>query len=66
LTNGIRIRLRGSRNGFPWAKFGKEIVAGALRRPKWAPDYSAHADLGYVKDAQALLRLKQQLLMSGG
>jgi hypothetical protein len=44
------------------AKFGKETVAGAHRRPKWAPHYGAQADSGRAQDAQALLRLGQALL----
>ena len=39
------------------AKFGKETVAGAHRRPKWGLRYSAQADLGCAQDAQAMLRL---------
>jgi hypothetical protein len=43
------------------AKFGKETVAGAHRRPKWVPHYGAQADSGRAQDtqgsAQALLRL---------
>jgi hypothetical protein len=40
-----------------WAIFGKEIVAGAHRRPKWAPHYGA-------QDTQALLRLCLGILTS--
>jgi len=36
-----------------WAKFGKESIAGAHRRPKWVPHYSAQADSGRAQDAQA-------------
>jgi hypothetical protein len=36
--------------------FDKEIVAGAHRRPKWVPYYSAQADSGRAQDTQALLR----------
>jgi hypothetical protein len=39
------------------ANFGKETVAGARRRSKWAPHYSAQANLGRAQDAQALPRL---------
>ena len=39
------------------AKFGKETIAGAHRRPKWVPHYGAQADSGRAQDAQALLRL---------
>jgi hypothetical protein len=48
------------------AKFGKETVAGAYRRPKWVPHYGTQADSGHTQDtqgsAQALLRLAQALL----
>ena len=43
------------------AKFGKETVAGAQRRPKWVPHYGAQADSGRAQDTQALLRLAQAL-----
>jgi hypothetical protein len=46
------------------AKFGKETVAGAHRRPKWVPHYVAQADSGRAQDAQALLRLCSGLLRS--
>jgi len=39
------------------AKFGKETVAGAHRRPKWVPHYGAQANSGRAQDTQALLRL---------
>jgi len=39
------------------AKFGKETIAGAHRRPKWVPYYGAQADSGRAQDTQALLRL---------
>jgi hypothetical protein len=66
----VNFRLR------PWlpgmesrAKFGKEIIAEAHRRPKWVHiivrklcSGSAQARLRY---AHAQLRLKQQLLTSG-
>jgi len=32
------------------AKFGKETVAGAHRRPKWVPHYGAQADSGRAQD----------------
>jgi hypothetical protein len=38
------------------AKFGKETVAGAYRRPKWVPNYSAQVDSGRGQDAQALFK----------
>jgi len=38
------------------AKFGKETVAGAQRRPKWVPYYGSQADSERAQDAQALLR----------
>jgi hypothetical protein len=41
------------------AKFGKETIDGAHRRPKWAPHYGAQADSGRAQDAQALLRYAQ-------
>jgi hypothetical protein len=44
------------------AKFGKETVAGAHRRPKWVPHYGAQADSGRAQDTQALLRLCSGLL----
>jgi len=44
------------------AKFGKETVAGAYRRPKWVPNYSAQVDSGRGQDAQALFKSAQALL----
>jgi hypothetical protein len=47
------------------ARFGKETVAGAHRRPKWAPHYGAQADSGRAndaQDAQAVLRLCSGML----
>jgi hypothetical protein len=52
LTGGIQGAKTDSR-----AKFGKETIAGAQRRPQWAPHYSAQADSGRAQDTQALLRL---------
>jgi len=41
------------------AKFDKETVVGAHRRPKWVLYYGAQADSGRAQDAQSLLRLAQ-------
>jgi len=41
------------------AKFGKETVVGAYRRPKWVLHYGAQADSERAQDTQALLRLAQ-------
>jgi hypothetical protein len=41
LNGGIQEAKTDSR-----AKFGKEIIAGAQRRLKWVPHYSAQADSG--------------------
>jgi len=64
--------LRGSKNGFR-AKFGKETVAGAHRRPRWCSTLwcagwfrACSGCSGSTQDllrlAQALLRLAQALL----
>ena len=60
LTGGIQGPKTDSR-----AKFGKETIAGAHRRPKWALYYSALADSGRAQDAQALLRLCSGMLALG-
>jgi hypothetical protein len=57
LTGGIQGAKPDSR-----AKFGKETVAGAHRRPKWVPHYGAQADSGLAQDTQALLRLCSGML----
>jgi hypothetical protein len=44
------------------AKFGKETVAGAHRRPKRVHIYSAQADSGRAQDTQPLLRHAQALI----
>jgi hypothetical protein len=44
------------------AKFSKETVAGAHRRPKWVPHYSAQANSGRAQNTQVLLRLCSGLL----
>lgn len=51
-----------------WTKFSKETVAGAHRRLKWVPHYSAQADSGQAQDTQdtrALLRLCSGMLTLG-
>jgi hypothetical protein len=47
------------------AKFGKETVCGAHRRPKWVPHYGVQANLRLGQDAQALLRLCSGMLTLG-
>ena len=59
MTGGIQQRPCEGAKTDSRAKFGKETVAGAHRRPKWVPHYGAQADSG---SAQALLRLAQALL----
>jgi hypothetical protein len=61
LTGGIQNLLQqkpceGAKT-YSRAKFDKETVAGAHRRPKWVPHYGAQADSGLAQDTQALLRL---------
>jgi hypothetical protein len=61
LTGGIQNLLQqkpceGAKT-YSRAKFDKETVAGAHRRPKWVPHYGAQADSGLAQDTQDLLRL---------
>jgi hypothetical protein len=46
------------------AKFGKESIAKAHKRPEWVPNYNRQVAQALLRHAHPRLRLKQQLLTS--